>query len=199
MSLASSFRQATRYAVLAKHCTGLGREIRVGGEVVGTVNWASPNYDVALATIPPSRVQRPLCTGASQLHHCIIRAATPRAVGRIIITNVARPAAVPISGTGSPSPEELFCTSGAVSFVNCGFLPAGVPPSGWGTGELAARTTNGRNVMFGDSGGPVMSIGGTLYGMIVLGGYPTYPDMMGYLPVETIFQDLDDEYGLAPA
>lgn len=199
LSLATPFRQATRYAVLAKHCTGVGRGIRVAGEVVGRVTWASSTYDVALATIPPSTVQRPLCSGASQLHRCTIPAATPRAVGRVIITNLSQPQAVPVSGTGSPSPDELFCTSGSVSFVNCGFLPAGVPPTGWGPGELAARTTNGRNVIAGDSGGPVMSIRGTLYGMIALGGYPTYPNMMGYLPIETILQDLGYEYQLAPA
>lgn len=198
-SLATPFRKATRYAVIAKHCADVGREIRVIREVVGTVTWASPTYDVALATIPPSTVQRPICAGASQLHHCTIPAATPRAVGRIIITNFSQPAAVPISGIGSPSPDQHFCTSGSVSFVNCGFLPAGVPPEGWGTGELAARTTNGRNVVMGDSGGPVMSVGGTLYGIIVMGGFPVYPDMMGYLPIETIFRDLGYEYQVAPA
>lgn len=199
MSLATPFRQATRYVVLAKHCAYVDDEIEVDGQVVGTVTWVSATYDAALATIPPSTVQRPICSGASQLHHCTIPPATPRAVGRIIVTNFSQPQAVPISGTGSPSPEQRFCTSGSVSFVNCGFRPAGVPPVGWGPGQLAGRTHNGRNVMIGDSGGPVMSVGGTLYGIITRGGYPRYPDMIAYLPIETILQDLGYSYDIAPA
>lgn len=44
-----------------------------------------------------------------------------------------------------------------------------------------------------------MSVGGTLYGIIARGGFPVYRDMMGYLPIETIFRDLGNEYQLAPA
>lgn len=199
ISLATPVRRATRYVVLARHCTDLGNPITVGGEVVGSVTWASPDHDLAIATIPPSTVQRPLCSGPSQLHHCVIPSATPKAVGRIILNDGSTQRAVPIPGTGVPAVGERFCTSGSVSFVNCGFRYVDVPRRDWNPGAAAARTYNGRTVIFGDSGGPVASIGGRLYGIILFRGEPTYPGMMGYLPMYVVFQDLGYTYQLAPA
>lgn len=199
LSLAMPIRRATRYVVLAKHCTDLGNPIRVGGQVVGSVSWVSPEYDLALATIPPSTVQRPICHGASQLHNCTIPAATPKAVGRIILTEGSTQRDVAIPGIGVPAVGERFCTSGSVSFLNCGFQVADVPPTGWRAGAAAAHTLNGRNVIFGDSGGPVASIDGRLYGIIIFRGEPAYPGMMGYLPMSVVFQDLGYGYELAPA
>ncbi|MWV29528.1 hypothetical protein [Rathayibacter iranicus] len=199
MSFATPYRQATRYAVMAKHCVWVGAEVELWGRNVGTVTWESPTYDFALVTIRPSTAQRPVCSGASQLHHCTIPAATPRAVGRIIIDSPSGPRSVPISGIGSPTPGERFCTSGSITNVNCGFHPAGVPPTGWEAGQLAARSTNGRNVAPGDSGAPVMSIGGTLYGIVIQAGYPLHRDLLAYLSIHAIFQDLDNAYAIAPA
>ncbi|MWV29522.1 hypothetical protein [Rathayibacter iranicus] len=199
ISRATPISRATRYIVLARHCTDLGNPIRVGGEVVGSVTWASPNYDLAIATIPPSTAQRPLCGGASQLHHCVIPSATPKAVGRIILNDGSAQRAVTIPGTGVPAVGERLCTSGSVSFVNCGFRIVDVPRSDWNPSAAATRTFNGRNVIFGDSGGPVASIGGRLYGIILFRGEPAHPGMMGYLPIYVVFQDLGYSYELAPA
>lgn len=201
ISLATPFRRATRYVVLVKHCTDLGNPIKVGGEVVGSVSWASSNYDLALATIPPSTVQRPICFGASQLHHCTIPAATPRAVGRIILHDGSTQRDVAIPGIGVPAVGERFCTSGAVSLVNCGFRYVDVPSRGWDPGAAAARTFNGRNVILGDSGGPVASVGGRLYGIIISRGKLElgFLAMLAYVPMFVVFQDLGYTYELAPA
>lgn len=200
-SLVAPVARATRYVVLAGHCASLGEEITVGGQVVGTVTWISPTHDVEIAKIPPSMISRPLCSGASQLHHCTIANPTPKAVGRIILSNGSLPEALPIRGIGVPAFGERFCTSGAVSFTNCSFeLEDEVPAWGtWRPDEMAARTHNGHNVVDGDSGGPVASMGGTLYGIILIGGTHRIAGIMGYLPMDVILQDLGYQYGLAPA
>lgn len=195
---ATPIGRATRYVVLAKHCANLGDEVTVDGAVVGTVSWVSPNYDFEIAKIPPSTVQRPMCSGASQLHHCTITDATPRAVGRIILNDSAQ-GATPIPGIGIPAAGERFCTSGAVTFVNCAFESIDVPVFGFAPGEVAARTVTGNNITAGDSGGPVAGLNGRLYGIILLWGINEYTGIMGYLPMPTILQDLGYSYELAPA
>lgn len=200
MSLLSPVARATRYVVLAKHCAGLGVEVTVGDQVVGTVTWRSATHDVEVVRVAPSMVSRPLCSGSSQLHHCTISNPTPRAVGRIILSNGGLPEAIPIQGTGIPAFGERFCTSGAVSFTNCSFeLEEEVPAFGWAPDEMAARTHNGYNVVDGDSGGPVASTGGKLYGIILVGGRGQIAGIMGYLPINVIFQDLRYGYDVAPA
>ncbi|NRD08945.1 trypsin-like serine protease [Rathayibacter agropyri] len=202
MSLVAPVARATRYVVLAGHCAGLGDEITVGGQVVGTVTWKSTNHDVEIVKIPPSMISRPICSGASQLHHCTISNPTPKAVGRIILGSGPLPEAVPVRGIGVPALGERFCTSGAVSFVICSFeLEEEIPPpfGTWRPDEMAARTHNGYNTVDGDSGGPVASMGGRLYGIILVGGRDRIAGIMGYLPMDVIFQDLGYEYGLAPA
>ncbi|MHC2186204.1 hypothetical protein ACVLV4_001857 [Rathayibacter agropyri] len=199
ISRTTPVRRATRYVVLAKHCANLGDELTVDGTVVGTVSWVSPNYDLELVNIPPSVVQRPVCSGASQLHHCTVPDATPRAVGRIILNNGLSQEAVPVRGFGIPTTGERLCTSGSVTFVNCAFGPVAVPAIGFAPGDATALTYNGNNITSGDSGGPVASTTGRLYGIILRWGLRTYRGIMGYLPMPTILQDLGYSYGLAPA
>ncbi|PPI52137.1 hypothetical protein C5D35_10515 [Rathayibacter toxicus] len=197
--------RATRYLLIAKHCAPYkGAEIKLDETTIGTVSWLSATYDAELVKVAPSTTQRPICTGASQLHNCFIPSATPRAVGKVILNSGSTQAAVPVPGTGLPAPGERFCTSGSVTFVNCSYEATGVPPEGWDPGELAARTNGRYNVLPGDSGGPVASIGGRLYGIIVQQGHGAhdrhnYQGLMGYLPIDTVLQDLSWTYALAPA
>lgn len=199
MSRATPVGRATRYVVLAKHCADIGSAVTVGGQVVGSVTWASSTYDLAIATIPPSQVQRPVCSGASQLHHCTIPAATPRAVGRIVLHRGPLLVAVPVVGFGVPAAGEFFCTSGAVSFVLCGFASVPIPPMWWPVGAVAAGTYDGLMPVPGDSGGPVVSYGGRLYGIIISGAINEYTGTLAYLPLPLVLQELGYIYGLAPA
>lgn len=199
-ALAVPMRQATRYVVLAGHCADLDAPIKVGGQVVGSISWVSTTYDLEIAKIPPSTTQRPVCTGAYHLHHCSIPPATPRAVGRVILNDGSTQRAVPVPGFGEPAVNELFCTSGAVSFVNCSFRLTSVKPSPpWRPGEVATRSYSVRSIAHGDSGGPVTSFGGRLYGIMVVGGDNRNVGMMGYLPIALVLRDLGYAYGLAPA
>ncbi|NRD08935.1 hypothetical protein [Rathayibacter agropyri] len=52
---------------------------------------------------------------------------------------------------------------------------------------------------FGDSGAPVVSMDGRLYGIFVVAGDNRNVGLMGYLPMDVILQDLGYAYGLAPA
>ncbi|AZZ56928.1 hypothetical protein [Rathayibacter iranicus] len=199
ISRASPIARATRYIALAQHCGSLGNAIKVGGTVVGTITWVSPVDDLEILTVPPSTVQRPACIGASQLHHCTIPAATPKALGRIVLGSGGREQPVPVHGAGIPAVGERFCTSGAVSFVNCSYRTMDVPPAARGFVPATARSDNGRTVAPGDSGGPVASINGTIYGIILFQGHDEHAGTMGYLPIDLIAQDLGYGYDLAPA
>ncbi|AZZ56926.1 hypothetical protein [Rathayibacter iranicus] len=198
-SLVAPFARATRYVVMAKHCADMGEAIRVGDAEVGTVTWESTTYDVEIATVPPSAVQRPVCSGASQLHHCTIPSFTPRAVGRIVLNRGVVPQAVPVTGTGIPAADEHFCTSGAFSWTDCRFRIVDNPPNTRVVGQVTARSLSGRGVVPGDSGGPVASINGTLYGIIIVQGTGANTGLVGYLPIERIFQDLGYSYDIASA
>ncbi|AZZ56923.1 trypsin-like peptidase domain-containing protein [Rathayibacter iranicus] len=199
LSRAWPIANATRYVVMAGHCGTVGETVKVGDAVAGTITWVSSDYDLALVKIPPSTVQRPVCSGASQLHHCSIPPATPRAVGRIILNRGSTQQAVPVPGFGIAGVGEHFCTSGAVSFVNCTFEIASVKSSWLSPGELAAHTTTGFSLQPGDSGGPVANISGRLYGIIISGGEDDHAGVFGYIPMSTIFHDLGYDYELAPA
>lgn len=199
LSRATPVGRATRYVVLAKHCGGLGSTVMVGDQVVGSVTWTSSTYDLAIATIPPSIVQRPICSGASQLHHCTLPDATPRAVGRVVLQRGLFPAAVPVPGFGIPAIGEHFCTSGAMSLVLCGFSSVPLPPTLWPAGAVAAGHYDGLMPIPGDSGGPVVSYTGRLYGIITSGVIDAYGGTLAYLPLPLILEELGYIYGLAPA
>ncbi|MWV29913.1 hypothetical protein [Rathayibacter iranicus] len=199
VSLATPIGRATRYVVLAKHCADYADPISVDGQVVGRVSWRSPTYDIELATIPPSVAQRPVCSGASQLHHCTIPPATPRAVGRIILNSNPPENAVPIVGFGVPDVGERFCTSGSISYINCVFEITDTPPGQSQSGQDFARTMNGVTLQPGDSGGPVAGVNGRLYGIISKRGRDNYRDTIGYVPMFVVMQDLGYVYELAPA
>ncbi|MHC2186205.1 hypothetical protein ACVLV4_001858 [Rathayibacter agropyri] len=199
VSLATPIGRATRYVVLAKHCADYADPISVDGQVVGRVSWRSPTHDIELVTIPPSVVQRPVCSGASQLHHCTIPPATPRAVGRIILNSNPPENAVPVAGIGVPAVGERFCTSGSMSYINCAFEIADIPPDPSHPGEELARTVTGATLQPGDSGGPVTSVSGRLYGIITARGRDSYVGTIGYVPMFVLMQDLGYLYDLAPA
>ncbi|AND15635.1 trypsin-like serine protease [Rathayibacter tritici] len=192
--------RATRYIVTAGHCGHVGDPVRVNLQgIIGSVIWESPILDAEIARIDPIAENNFGCDPSSALHRCTIATAyTRRATGRIFLfDNGGRYASLPVTGMGVPGVNEVFCTSGAYSGVNCSWgihpLPPGSPPY-----ILGARTFRNQ-VEDGDSGGPVASRSGTLYGIISDGTYPKDPDpdFMTYVPLSRILQ-AQPGYTLAP-
>ncbi|PWJ65326.1 hypothetical protein B0H03_103173 [Rathayibacter iranicus NCPPB 2253 = VKM Ac-1602] len=190
---------ATRYVILPKHCAPEGAIVRVAGQIVGRVTWTSPRYDIGIVTVPPSTVQRPVCSGPSQLHHCTVPTATPKAVGRVILSRGQLQGTVPLSQTGEPSSGERFCISGAVTFTSCGFGFSDAAPVALPSGALGARSYDGHLPEHGDSGGPVISVHGTLYGIIICRATRADTIILGYLPIAFVLREIGENYELAPA
>lgn len=189
-----------RYVVLAAHCADEGESVSVGNQgVVGRVIWKSGLSDLEIAKIDPLPRVNWNCGTGSMIRHCApFTSYTPRASGTIFLRNHAhRIVSMPFDGTGVPGENEVFCTSGAVSGVNCAWgiavLPPGAPP------YLLGATTWLASVTQGDSGGPVASQGGRLYGIIADGARTTSerPDLMAYVPIARLFEE-QPGYVLAP-
>lgn len=192
---------ATRYVVLAKHCAPhINANIGLNFENVGAVVWMSPTDDVELAVIPPDTSPLPrACFGSVEL--CIAASGVePRAVGRVMMSTRRGERPVPMSPTGSPAWDEHFCTSGQETGVNCNWVSEERRPSGWGDGTGAiARSTSAQGITSGDSGGPVVSEDGRLYGIIQGAAIGDYANLMQYLPIEQLFAQIGSDYVIAPA
>lgn len=192
--------KAVRYIVLAGHCGEVGDSISVGSQAnVGKVIWKARAADIMIARIDPLARTNWGCDGSTSLHRCMpITTYTPRAVGNVFLFDQAgRYASVPVTGSGTPGVNEIFCTSGAISGVNCSWglqaLPHGAPP-------FILGATTWRNVGSpGDSGGPVVSRSGQLYGTISQGGdaWGNIPDFMSFVPIARLFEE-QPGYQLAP-
>lgn len=198
----SSYNNAIRYIVTARHCGNENASVYVGeqGEV-GRVLWESPDVDLEISRIEPIRRNQYQCDPSSVLHRCTVGVYyTPRAVGNIFLrdeTNIVQ--SMPVPRINVPGDTETFCTSGAVSGVICTWNSAPLPGGlGFGPGEVGARTYL-HHVLPGDSGGPVARTDGQLFGIIARMGDadgPT-PDLMSYVPIGRLF-DEQPLYQLAP-
>ncbi|AND17928.1 hypothetical protein C5C18_01685 [Rathayibacter tritici] len=200
-SLVSPYVAATRYVLLAKHCSsGIGASIGLNHQNVGSVVWMSATNDVELAVIPPYTSPAPrACFGSIQ--SCFAGSAVePRAAGKVIMSTRGGERAVPMRPPGSPAPGERFCTSGVDTGVNCNWVSEANRPVNWGHDEgLMARSTNAQGLEQGDSGGPVISEDGRLYGIIQRAGLGEYVNLMQYMPIEQVLTQIGSQYALAPA
>ncbi|AZZ50183.1 hypothetical protein C5C31_10940 [Rathayibacter rathayi] len=200
-SLVSQYVAATRYIVLAKHCSsGIGSNIGLNHENVGSVVWVSETNDVELAVIPPyTSPARRACFGSIQ--SCFAGSAVePRATGKVVMSTRGGERAVPMRPPGTPAPGERFCTSGAETGVNCNWVSEASRPANWGHTEgRMARSTNAQGLDHGDSGGPVISQDGRLYGIIQRAGLMEYLNFMQYIPIEQVLSQIGSQYTLAPA
>lgn len=129
---------------------------------------------------------------------------TPRAVGQVLTVPYGLPefSSMPLAGVGSPAPGVKFCTSGAITDVNCAWVSAPIPPGPESPPEEVAKgaTNTYRPVQPGDSGGAVVSSHRLLYGFISYRRNPlnpSLPQFMGYTPVE-YFHQRQPDYTLAP-
>lgn len=195
----SSSAAATRYLVLAKHCAPkMGETITFNFLPVGTVTWVSATDDVELVEVPPEVTRPDNCSGA---HGCFQGSIiAPRAVGRVVISTRGGERAVPMRAPAVPGADERFCTSGAISHMNCNWMAQSDRPANWGdsTGVIA-RSTNGQGLKRGDSGGPVIGEQGQLYGIIQRAGTGTFDNLMQYLPIDELFAQTGRAYEIAPS
>ena len=190
------YDRAVRYVLTAKHCASLNQMVRVGGVEVGKVTWLSPDTDIALVRIEPSYTRSRSCYSTSAGPRCsILETYTPRAVGQVILAQnrSGQETSIPVTGSGAPSPGEKFCTSGQTTGIICDFTSLRKPPSmHLDTNELPALTSS-INPAAGDSGAPVVSAGGTIYG-IHTGNYQDvagkFPEFMGYVPIDVALRQL---------
>lgn len=200
-SMVSQYVAATRYVVLAKHCAPyIDSGIGLNFERIGTVVWMSSTDDVELAVIPPYTSPTPrACFGS--VAACIAGSAVePRAVGRVMMSTRSGERPVPMNPPGSPAWGERFCTSGQETGVNCNWVLNDGRPPGWEdpTG-IMARTTNAQGIDVGDSGGPVISEDARLYGIIERKGEGANVNLMQFLPIEELFDQIGPNYVIAPA
>lgn len=193
--------RATRYLVMSEHCAHNGDPVTVMNHgVIGHVIWTSHRSDLEIVQVDPLVRRQVSCNASSILHNCGINAYyTPRAIGNIFLRNhTGAYVSVPIAGTGTPGVNEIFCTSGAKTGVNCTWGISALPPDA-PANLLGARTWAG-NVVSGDSGGPVSSRAGRLYGIISAGAgaETSMPDAMSYVPISKVFEE-QFNYEIAPA
>ncbi|PPF30981.1 serine protease [Rathayibacter tritici] len=190
----------TRYVVLAGHCGNEGDSVSVADQgVIGRVIWESGTSDLEIARIDPIPRTNWNCASGSMIRHCDpYTTYSPRAIGNIFLRDhTGRYVSMPFDGMGVPGENEVFCTSGAVSGVNCTWGIAPLPPRS--PPFLLAATTWTASTVSGDSGGPVASRGGRLYGIITDGALPasSRPDLMAYVPISRLFEE-QRGYVLAP-
>lgn len=191
----SPFIRAVRYLVLAKHCAPqIGAAVFFNSVHIGTVSWMSASDDVELVQVAPSITLPQGCF--SSINGCFIGSiARPRAVGQVIMRVGGSEAPVPMRPPATPAMGERFCTSGSTTGVNCYWML----PGGRGINPAAQGfAVNPLGLDFGDSGGPVISQQGQLYGIIQRGGMEGFWAFMRYMPIDQLFRQLDHEFDIAP-
>ncbi|WP_146077483.1 hypothetical protein [Rathayibacter rathayi] len=196
-SLASPIAAATRYLVTTAHCAPhIDSEFSMDDVPIGVVTWISSTDDLELVQVAPE-----VSTHGCFSYGCFVGgvAPRPRAVGKVVMGPLQREAPVRMLPPGSPAPGERFCTSGAVSSVNCNWVSEPNRPAHWGSDRgVLARALNATGMTQGDSGGPVISQQGNFYGIHTRGGLNPYLNLQEYIPAQEIFEQIGSQYGIAP-
>jgi len=203
------YQRAMRYIVTAGHCTHVGQMVNGsrGAHAIGRTLSVSHSDDVALIQIFPLSV--PSC---QWVHHgfgsgggtptCVPTTTyRPRAIGRVFMTSrrTRSEEQIPMVGPGTPAAGAPLCTTGMKTGVNCSFDPVPVPPA-WidHMPRSKTATTDGANVVVGDSGSPITNSDGTFFGIQTgtgaEGGY--FANFMVWTPASEIFRDFPN-YALA--
>jgi hypothetical protein len=199
----SAYRRATRYVVTSKHCGPVGTEVSVGGVSIGKVTWTSSISDLSLIEVLPSTTRTPHCSAPSTGISCtFVLSYTPRAVGRVLLTSFQTrgQASVPVTGfrDGAAEGASGFCTSGATTGVECLWSAQAL-----GTGQVSyagehGAVTTGTVLRPGDSGCPVVTLGGVLYGVHSSAFRLFGPNLITYISAGQFFSERPG-YSLAPS
>ncbi|OUE17891.1 Trypsin [Clavibacter michiganensis] len=193
------YQNATRYIVTAAHCGPMYSTVHVGRAAIGTVDWISPhNSDIELIRVSPQPDERTLYCRShhSSAAFCSpIQTYTPRANGQVFMPSRGRVGRQPVQGTTAP--EGRFCTSGHASGVKCVFQPVSLPPgveTRWDH-VSAGESDEHDAITGGDSGGPVVSYGHKLIGII--SGQTENGHFLLYTSIDQVLRELP-AYVLAP-
>jgi hypothetical protein len=195
LSQVTPYQRAVRFILTAGHCAELGQKVRVGDVEIGTVTWVSGQSDLAIVRVEPISTRRRHCgpTSGAGIRCDIAVVYEPRAVGEVILVHnrVHQEASIPITGIGTPQPREIFCISGHVTGILCAFRSLGASASLPLQPHQVASESAGPMTTFGDSGAPVVSRGGTLFGIHAQGGAPGTPDaqLEAYVPIDQFFRE----------
>ncbi|RII97384.1 MULTISPECIES: trypsin-like serine protease [Clavibacter] len=193
------YQKATRYIVTAAHCGPMYSSVHVGIAAIGTVDWISPhNSDIELIRVSPQPDERTLYCRShhSSAAFCSpIQTYTARANGQVFMPNRGRIGRQPVQGTARP--EGRFCTSGFASGVKCVFQPVSLPPgveTRWNH-VSAGESDEHDAITGGDSGGPVVTYGHKLVGII--SGQTENGHFLLYTSIDQVLAELP-AYVLAP-
>ncbi|WP_080939422.1 trypsin-like serine protease [Clavibacter michiganensis] len=190
------YDRAVRYVLTAKHCGSMNQMVRVGDVQVGKVTWVSPTSDLALVRIEPDHTRSTHCFSGSTGRHCsIVETYTPRAIGQVILAQNrgGQENTWPVRGSGAPGAGEKFCTTGQTTGVICDYQAAPTPARVMLQPNEVAAVTSSINNTVGDSGGPIVSPSGTIYGIefAAFGAeQPLYSNYMFYIPIAHAMREL---------
>ncbi|KAB7762562.1 trypsin-like serine protease [Xanthomonas maliensis] len=199
------YQNATRWLVLAKHCSLPGGTVYLGdqNEPIGTVVWQSAASDLELVKVPPE--PNPSYVWC-QAHHNSGAAICnpylqyrPRASNQVFMPRGGREARLPVSGW-SNAPDETFCTSGWRTGVRCVWHGMTLAPGIWRPNYDhlgAADSSEFASLDGGDSGGPVVTYDRHLVGVISSSDDRTR-SILFYTPMAQVLQELYS-YTLAPS
>lgn len=195
LSSLTQYQRAVRYVATAGHCaSAVGQVVRVNDVNVGTVQWISTQSDLAIVRIEPTSTRYTQChhTSGGFLRCQIVVNWLPRAGGQVILgyNRVGRESFLPVQGTGTPAARELFCITGARTGSDCNYRSVPTPPgSDLRPHEVVAENPNQHRAP-GDSGAPVVSRSGLVYGVFVAGGDPGPAENLGaYIPISELFRE----------
>ncbi|KOR49652.1 hypothetical protein ADT25_01355 [Xanthomonas oryzae] len=191
------YQNATRWLVLAKHCSLLGGTVYVGdqNEFIGTVVWQSAASDLELVKVPPQPnpaytwCQAHRNSGAAICNPYLQY--TPRASNQVFMLRGGREARLPVTGW-SNAPDERFCTSGWRTGVRCVWQGMSLDPGIYRPNYdhiNAASASESSSLDGGDSGGPVVTYDRHLVG-IISSSNEGGRDILYYTSMAQVLQEL---------
>jgi hypothetical protein len=196
------YQNATRWLVLAKHCSIPFGTVYSGNNAIGAVVWQSAASDIELVRVSPA--PNPQYTWC-QAHHNSGAAIcnpylqyTPRARNQVFMPRGGREARLPVAGW-SNTPDETFCTSGWRTGVRCVWRGMSLGPGIYRPSYdhiSAASGSEFSSLDGGDSGGPVVTYDRHLIGIISSSDDRTR-SILFYTPMAQVMQELYN-YTLAP-
>ncbi|AWG02755.1 hypothetical protein DZF92_09700 [Clavibacter michiganensis subsp. insidiosus] len=207
----SAFRRmhaATRYVLTAKHCFSMGADVNMVGGIKGVVMWQSPTDDVEMILVLPHATSTaPYVVPGSRSHHVIPGRTIydPRAFNDVITArspHLDQLFFMRLTGTGNPGRSSAaFVTSGVTGGVFDRWFYEETPPaqrnSNPNTASASSSLAGPNRPAAGDSGGPVYSTNGIVYGVLSGNVYAWGINHLRYTPIDVILRQLGGAYHLA--
>ncbi len=189
--------------VTTGHCGNVGDHVKVNGDDIGQVSWKSTISDLLIIEVPPLSERIHVCYIAPYGPHCIFsHRITPRAIGQVLTYNLRAGGlgGVPITNfrDGVPDSVANFCTSVITTDVNCTWSKYQLPTHLITYAGEHGAITAGTPIALGDSGCPVYTPDGLVYGVHTSNYGITRPGVMTYISAGEFMVETNDRYDLAP-